>query len=1127
MFFCAALLLISVAAFGQSAGFNNTFIVLSVNGGGNTYYDLNASTTNPDFQGANLGAFCEGSSGIVFKGAEHNVYKCGGCDLTSTRIYYRIYPGATATGSFMSNSIGYSSGFNNGCGGQDQQWSNTAYSTNLLSGLAPGSYTVEVYSDASVTCSGGTVYAGNGGANYKATFTVNATVTYFADTDGDGFGDPSVSQTNCTGQPAGYVANAADCDDTQVFYFDNDGDGSGSDQFVACEEDGVPNSDDCDDDAFTFADLDGDGFGGQDLVACGGVYNNEDCDDAQLVYEDLDADGFGSDIYVACPESGVLNSGDCNDGEVAYEDLDGDGFGSQVFAACNGVANIDDCDDSLLFYQDLDGDGFGSDVAVACAEEGVSNDSDCDDTLIAFEDLDGDGFGSLNLVPCGGVGNSVDCDDTQLVYEDSDGDGFGSGTYVACAVNGVLVAGDCDDSQLTYLDADGDGLGSDTLAACGVLNSDDCNDGDPFSISNTYYADSDADGFGDPSASVFSCTQPEGYVTDNTDCNDNDTTVHESFTFFVDQDGDTYGSTSTMSVCTASANVAPTGYSLVDTDCDDGNASTHTSSILFIDADGDGYDDGSIAVCHGQETPQGFSFTSNGTDCDDTDANIFTSSLVFVDDDGDEYDNGAITACHGVAAPEGYSFTTNGTDCNDDDDDVYQNGSVYVDSDGDSYNNGNSEIVCYGASVPAGYIAANNGIDCDDNDANVNPAATEVLGNGIDDNCNGETDEGNPILTQLLPSQCGTTLPTLSSLIGAVSTSNATAYRFRVINTATNAVQTIVKNVPYFQITALPSYDYATAYSIDVELQINTVWQGAYGAGCVVSTPQVLGTGGAASVIPSQCGSTIPTISTLIATTSLPGVTGYRFRITNTTDVNAPNQVQTIDRTTHWFALTMLNTFTYGTTYSIEVAIKTTGTYTAFGAPCTVTTPAVPTLAAYCNGVIPSASTNIPTVSLDRVTSYRFEVTNLNDFSTTVINRSVHWFPFASIPGYVPGGLYAVRVALLTSGVWSLYGEACMVTAPAAARVAVKDEEIEPGVDFRAVAYPNPYAEGFALDMDTPASDKVHVKVYDMTGRLLEDREFAADQIEMQQFGERYPSGVYNVIVAQAAFVKTLRVIKR
>jgi len=63
----------------------------------------------------------------------------------------------------------------------------------------------------------------------------------------------------------------------------------------------------------------------------------------------------------------------------------------------------------------------------------------------------------------------------------------------------------------------------------------------------------------------------------------------------------------------------------------------------------------------------------------------------------------------------------------------------YADADNDGY--GNSAVTlnsCTGA--PAGYVAIAG--DCNDNNANINPSATEVCDNGIDDNCNGSIDEG-------------------------------------------------------------------------------------------------------------------------------------------------------------------------------------------------------------------------------------------------------------------------------------------------------------------------------------------------------------------------------------------------
>ncbi|MFD1062090.1 M14 family zinc carboxypeptidase, partial [Winogradskyella litorisediminis] len=57
----------------------------------------------------------------------------------------------------------------------------------------------------------------------------------------------------------------------------------------------------------------------------------------------------------------------------------------------------------------------------------------------------------------------------------------------------------------------------------------------------TWYEDSDNDGFGNPSVSQTSSTQPAGFVLDNTDCDDTDANEFPGQTWYIDADGDNYG----------------------------------------------------------------------------------------------------------------------------------------------------------------------------------------------------------------------------------------------------------------------------------------------------------------------------------------------------------------------------------------------------------------------------------------------------------------------------------------------------------------------------------------------------------------------------------------------------------
>ncbi|WP_018614591.1 DUF4082 domain-containing protein [Segetibacter koreensis] len=138
------------------------------------------------------------------------------------------------------------------------------------------------------------------------------------------------------------------------------------------------------------------------------------------------------------------------------------------------------------------------------------------------------------------------------------------------------------------------------------------------------------------------------------------------------------------------------------------------------------------------------------------------SQTFYQDNDADGYGNSAVTisAC---TPPAGY--VARGGDCNDNianinpgATEVCGNGIddncdgridegctlFYKDADNDGY--GNPSISITANTAPVGYVS--NNTDCNDNLSSVNPAAAEICGNGIDDNCNGTIDEGCPVATE-------------------------------------------------------------------------------------------------------------------------------------------------------------------------------------------------------------------------------------------------------------------------------------------------------------------------------------------------------------------------------------------
>lgn len=147
----------------------------------------------------------------------------------------------------------------------------------------------------------------------------------------------------------------------------------------------------------------------------------------------------------------------------------------------------------------------------------------------------------------------------------------------------------------------------------------------------TWYRDADGDGYGNPSVTTQDCTQPSGYVADNTDCNDTKANIFPK-PWYRDFDGDGYGNLSNTTIaCTK-----PAGYVANKGDCNDSSAAVHH---------------GATEICDGIDN-----------DCDGIIDEGFAKVNYYRDADTDGYGDPAqlLRSC---SVPAGY--VTNKADCND------------------------------------------------------------------------------------------------------------------------------------------------------------------------------------------------------------------------------------------------------------------------------------------------------------------------------------------------------------------------------------------------------------------------------------------------------------------------------
>ena len=187
---------------------DRSYIVLNVNGNSTTKTVWNSGAGTPAtnfFNGADFGTFNIGQT-FQLNAYDIKTWKNSGGDVTGGKFYYIVYPTGNRPSTPIFNELNISWIENIGSSG-DQKWGVSSQSINLLNGLSPGAFSLEIYAEMSGNIPTQTVPDNNIGSNYIATFTVlplAPTITSFTPDNGCPAGGTSVviTGTNFTGATA-------------------------------------------------------------------------------------------------------------------------------------------------------------------------------------------------------------------------------------------------------------------------------------------------------------------------------------------------------------------------------------------------------------------------------------------------------------------------------------------------------------------------------------------------------------------------------------------------------------------------------------------------------------------------------------------------------------------------------------------------------------------------------------------------------------------------------------------------------------------------------------------------------------------------------------------------------------
>ena len=155
-----------------ASGIFQTYIVIDTDGPGPNSNSFLAGGINSDLAPTYDGTAFGTVAALVLNGGEVKTYKNSGSDVYGAEIFYSVEAVGTGHSSYTAINLPFDSNIGGAPFEEDQKWQEAAAGIDLVSGLAPGDYELQVFWKA--TSSDGDHYDSNFSANFTGTFTVAA-----------------------------------------------------------------------------------------------------------------------------------------------------------------------------------------------------------------------------------------------------------------------------------------------------------------------------------------------------------------------------------------------------------------------------------------------------------------------------------------------------------------------------------------------------------------------------------------------------------------------------------------------------------------------------------------------------------------------------------------------------------------------------------------------------------------------------------------------------------------------------------------------------------------------------------------------------------------------------------------